>query len=215
MMVKGDTKTMEKLQNWWDYHKWYVIAGGVLIWIIFDLAVSNWRARRDQPDFQIAYVARMPLDEGLTAFLEREFSLFAVDRNGDGKTNVRLIAYIYGTDSVVPDGGMAQMAADIRLVGDIAAEESFLFLTDDAERFQSGYRILADANGVCPSEEVLDVADRVVRLSDIGFSFELEAAAAAVDLDQLTIGRRCFPNDASATKREAENAFWMRLTGLD
>lgn len=205
---------MGKLQNWWDYHKWYVIAGGVLIWIIFDFAVSNWRAGCDQPDFKIAYVARMPLDEGLTALLEREFSLFAVDRNGDGKTNVRLNAYIYGTDSVVPDGGIAKMAADIRLIGDIAAEESFLFLTDDVQRLQSGYRILADTNGVCSSEEVLDVADRVIRLSDIGLSFELDAAAA-VDLAQLTIGRRCFPNDASDTEREAENEFWMRLTRLD
>lgn len=205
---------MVRFQNWWDYHKWYVIVGIVLIWILLDLALSNWKARRDQPDFTVAYVARAPLDETLTAELEREFSLLAVDRNGDGKANVRINAYLYGAEEVVPDGGMAQIAADIRLIGDIAANESFLFLTDDAERLQTGYRILADAHGACLSDGDSTAAYQAIRFSEIGFFRAIESVGGAAHLDRLSIARRCYPNDANDSDRDAENAFWARITGI-
>ena len=202
---------MRKRCDWWEYHKWYVAIGAVLLWIAADLAAAALKARRERPDIQIAYVAETPLDDDLTALLEREFASFAADRNGDGKTSVRINAYIYRSKDATPDELIAQAATDVRLIGDIAAKESFLFLTDDADRLQFGYRILADAEGACPEEGDLSVTDKVIRLSETRV---FPAIGSTEDMDFLNgfvIGRRCFSDRDDDPNRDAAEAFWNKL----
>ena len=75
---------MERLENWWTYHKATVIVGMILLWILVDLLRSAWKARVDAPDFQVAYVGSTPLGDDLIGMLETAFETIAPDRNGDG-----------------------------------------------------------------------------------------------------------------------------------
>ena len=219
-------KIMERLENWWTYHKAAVIVGMILLWILVDLLRSAWKARMDAPDFQVAYVGSTPLGDDLIGMLETAFETIAPDRDGDGKSLVRIQSYLLEASQDLPDAALAQLAADIRLTADIESRESMFFMSEDLERLQASYGILETADGTCPGANgtagpdqvrrlsVSSTLDRIALMEEAGFAARGVLESSAPELfDSLSIGRRCFYGMISDEDLAAADEFWNNLTG--
>lgn len=127
----------QRRRNWWHYHKWHVLIGGVLILIAADWA---WSALTQvHPDYQIAYVGTAPLDQEDAAAWEARLSAQGSDCNGDGNVVVQLNQYL-----TVQEDTMYTAAANVKLLADLDARESYFFLLENPEQFQADYEILEE-----------------------------------------------------------------------
>lgn len=127
----------QRRRNWWHYHKWHVLIGGVLVLIAVDWA---WSALTQvHPDYQIAYVGAAPLGQEDAAAWEARLSALGRDCNGDGNVVVQLNQYL-----TVQEDTMYTAAANVKLLADLDARESYFFLLEDPEIFQADYEILQE-----------------------------------------------------------------------
>lgn len=129
----------QRLQNWWDYHKWHLAVGAALLGVAANMI---WHAVvQVRPDYQIAYVGSVPLTEEQTAAWEERLAALGTDCNGDGKVVARLEQYL-----TAGEGGDAEYAyaSNVRLMADLDGRDSFFFLLEDPEGFQKGYDVLED-----------------------------------------------------------------------
>lgn len=127
----------QRRQNWWYYNKWYVLLGAAAVCIVGNLI---WNAvTQVHPDYQIAYVAAVPLSEEQEADWESRLAERGTDCNGDGEVVVQLNQYL-----TLRNGGdaMYNYASNVKLMADLDACESYFFLLDDPEGFQVSYDIL-------------------------------------------------------------------------
>lgn len=127
----------QRRRNWWHYHKWHVLIGGVLVLIAMDWA---WSALTQvHPDYQIAYVGAAPLDQEDAATWETRLSALGSDCNRDGNVVAQLNQYL-----TVQEDTMYTAAANVKLLADLDARESYFFLLEDPEKFQADYEILQE-----------------------------------------------------------------------
>lgn len=127
----------QRRRNWWHYHKWHVLIGGVLVLIAVDWA---WSALTQvHPDYQIAYVGAAPLGQEDATAWEARLSALGSDCNGDGKIVIQLNQYLS-----VREDAMMTAAANVKLLADLDARESYFFLLEDPEKFQADYEILQE-----------------------------------------------------------------------
>lgn len=127
----------QRRRNWWYYHKWHVLIGGVLVLIAMDW---TWSALTQvHPDYQIAYVGAAPLDQEDAAAWEMRLSALGSDCNGGGNVVVQLNQYL-----TVQEDTMYTAAANVKLLADLDARESYFFLLEDPEKFQADYEILQE-----------------------------------------------------------------------
>lgn len=129
----------QRRQNWWHYHKWHVLLGGLAVCIVGSLI---WHAvTQVHPDYQIAYVASAPLSEEAEAAWETRLANLGTDCNGDGKIIVQLNPYVTLSSN---EDAMYNYASNVKLMADLDARESYFFLLDDPEGFQEGYEVLEE-----------------------------------------------------------------------
>lgn len=211
----------KKWKNWWYYHKWYVLAGAFLLWIVCSLIGSMLGIGKKDPDFQIAYVGKSTLSPETAEALEAAFVSLASDYNGDGEILVQLNQYNIGNN-----GGEALYgyASEISLMGDISACQSYFFLTDDPVYFQDQYQILASPDGGCPEENDYSVDDKVILWADCPLLSQIDLGTYTVSLsDQeivgnnqdvlsgLFLGRRCFYDDDTTPNAQQCSQLWELL----
>lgn len=221
--VKPDEKIEltpeEKRRNWWDYHKWHIAVGVVLVGIAGNLV---WHALSQvHPDYQIAYVGENSLPDDTAAAIESAFAALGEDLNGDGKVVVQLNQYPTSTET---DAELAEAAA-VTLMADILDRQSYFFLLEDPDRFQVNYRSLCLLDGSLP-EEGNDSADGTylawggcpalaeAELGDYSYQVAGETVTGSSDglADKLFLARRGFwPGDTCA-HQEGCDALWERLT---
>lgn len=129
----------QRRRNWWHYHKWYVGIGAVALLIAGNLV---WNAATQvHPDYQIAYVGAYPLPEEDAAAWEDRLSALGTDCNGDGKVVIQLNQYPSGGDG---DDLMYAAASNVKLMADLDSCESYFFLLEDPEGFQTDYEVLQE-----------------------------------------------------------------------
>lgn len=138
--VPRELTPKERRANWWHYHKWHVAAVIALLLVLGDLGLHAWNAGRNAPDYQVAYVADAPLPEEAAAALEEALSGLA-----GGKVKVN--QYLTGQTG---DAALYASAASVQLMADLETFESFLFLLDDPETFQTNYEVLRNLDGTLP-----------------------------------------------------------------
>ena len=196
----------EKLLNWLDYYKWWLVAGiigaillGNLIWTMLGIG-------RVRPDYIFAYVSDGELPEEQAQTLETALATLGEDVNGDGQVVVELRQYARNLGGDMESAMYFQYAASVTLAADIEMGESFFFLTDDPETFQAAYHIYAFPDGTPPAEDDYEVTDKVFLWSDC-------PALAGLDLDQETmagvyIGRRVFYQEDQLEKQGPSEALW-------
>ena len=127
----------QRRQNWWHYHKRYVILGAAAVCIAGNLV---WHALTQvRPDYQIAYVGGIPLTEEDAALWEARLSALGADCNGDGKVVVQVNQYPSPQEDAVYTA-----ASNVKLMADLNSCGSYFFLLDDPEGFQEGFEVLQE-----------------------------------------------------------------------
>lgn len=213
-----------RIKNWWYYHKWYVVCGIVLLWILGDIAGSALGLWEKKPDFQIAYVGKTLLPDDTVAALEQTFAQLGGDFNKDGESLVQVNQYILDFQASDPGTASAGYGAEVLLMGDISACDSYFFLTDDPENLQKACQIFANPDGSCPDDSDDSPAGKVILWADCAAlagtdpgSCTLTAAGseAAGDnpdpLSGLSLGRRCFYTGKTVDSYSQCEELWDRL----
>ena len=149
--VKPDEKIeytkQEKLRNWWQYHKWWLLAGVLVLAAGADILVHMLGLGQVKPDYQVAYVASIPPGDEAAAALEAAMASLGEDCNGDGRITVQVHVYADMSVSPDPDAAHYAAAAQVRLMADMESCESYFFLCENPEAFQENYQILAREDG--------------------------------------------------------------------
>ena len=200
----------DKWKNWLHYHKLWLVAGAVVLWIVGSMAWHLLGIGETQPDYIFAYIGDDVLDEATTAVLQQRLDDAADDRNGDGKVYVELRQYATARSGEAETSLYYNTAATTQLLADITAGESYFFLTGQPEQVQHAYQIFARPDGTPPAEDDYTAADKVLPWGSCpGLSRPSDGEA----LQRLYLGRRCFYDEKEADKRAANAALWLRLTG--
>ncbi len=208
----------QKRANWWDYHKWHVVLGVVLLLSLVSILSRALGLGEVKPDYQIAYVGSAALPEDTAAALENALSALGADCNGDGRVTVRLNQYVTGSDDL-----MYAYAEGTRLMADIDACDSCFFLLDDPEGFQDTYSVLALVDGSLPENGesgpvFLSWSDcpALDALALGGYSESLLGEELTGDSQELLSGlflaRRGFWTDKTSAYPEQCGALWDVIT---
>lgn len=229
--VKSDpqsekTDTVSRIKNWWYYHKWYVICGIVLVWILVDIAGNALGLWEKKPDFQIAYVGETALPDNTITALEQAFAELAGDFNDDGECIVKVNQYVLNFRAADPDSASVNYASEVLLMSDISACDSYFFLTDDPENLQNSYQIFANCDGSCPDDSDSSVEDKVILWTDCSALTDMELGSYTVTaagneitgesqelLSRLSLGRRCFYSGKTVDHLSQCDALWKELNG--
>ena len=168
----------EKRENFWFYHKWHVIGGAVACVVVFSLI---WEiVSQVKPDYTIGLLSSNGVPAGIGEVLGEQLTPYFDDRNGDGKVVVRVMEYTVARgetlNGIDPN---VQMANTTKLMGDLDAGDSMLFLTDDLEYFEESYLLFAYNDGSVPEEDVQPDYSRMgVRWGDCPTLTALELGSA-------------------------------------
>lgn len=98
---------------------------------------------RQEPDLQVAVVHRDTLPDDVSAALERSLGKLVGDRNADGAVKVQINDYPVVFDGSAQDMNV-QTAGMTRLVTDLSARDSSVFLLETPEAFLENYGDLMD-----------------------------------------------------------------------
>lgn len=213
---KRELTPEEKRQNWWDYHKWHVVIGIVLVGIACNIVWSA--AHQVKPDYKIAYVGKNALPDDTAAALEASFTALGEDLSGDGKIIVRLAQYAADADPT------AAASAEVRLMADILECESYIFLLEDPEQFQQAYFSLAKLDGTLPEEGDDSAVGTYLawdqcpvlagmELGDYSYRLMGETVSGSSDelVSKLYIARRGFLTDKTVPYPEGCAALWDKI----
>jgi len=182
------------MKNWWYYHKWYVICGVILFFITIDLIGNKLGWFKDEPDIQIAYIGDNPLPEDTAASVEQTFSSLADDYNHDGKVLIKINQFVSGASVGDIESLSYQQATEIALIGDIDDCASYFFLTEEPDKLQREFQILALPDGSCPAEYDLSADDKVIPWDSL-----------------LYLGRRCFYSEKHTPYEDECSQIWDTL----
>lgn len=215
-----------RFKNWWYYHKWYVICGGILLWILINVIGSALGLWEKEPDLKIAYVGSTPLPEDTVAALEQSFAQLAGDLNQDKEAIVQINQYITGDPESDPETAISSYSSEVRLMADISACESYFFLTDDPDTLQQSFQILANPDGSCPDETDYSAEGKTVLWSDCpalsemdlgSYAFVVAGTETTGDsqelLSRLRLGRRCFYSEKVVDSISQCEELWNKITG--
>jgi hypothetical protein len=202
----GDTGRNWK--NWFHYHKWFLLAGVIVLGMLGSLFSAMFGIGKTKPDLEVAAAVSVLLSDEDLHSMEEQFAHLAGDYNHDGKTVVRVHYYRLNTPDHTPendDEARIYYASEIQLAGDLEECDSFLFLMDDPDRFQRTFQILSLRDGSEP-EEYTDASGCTVHLSEIeGFS-EIPAA------ENLYLARRRFPKTQTVKHLSECETMWKSIT---
>ena len=214
----------EKLLNWLYYHKLWLIAGAVVLWVLGSMLWNVLGIGEVRPDYRIAYVGSRKLTEDTVQALENALAAFGQDANGDGQVTVRVTQHITA-DPTNTDNMMYGYAAEMTVLADITEGESTFFLLEDPVDFQLSFQILAHPDGTAPADDDFEALDKVYRWEncpaltalDLGnyedSYLDLTETGEIQDLLQdLCLGRRYFYDPDQNAYPEANEAFWQALT---
>lgn len=210
----------ERRKNWWHYHKWYFIVGGVLLLVLADIGANAVRQFTHVPDYRIAYVGANALPEGFDQAIEDGFAAMGEDLNGDGKVSVELTQYI------TTGGFDAEVAAatEVLIMGDVLECDSFFFLLDDPAEFQRKYHCLSMTDGSLPDDGDLSAQGTCFAWADcpalvaVSATYAYESLGETINgqiwdvVEPLYIARRGFWTEETCAYPEGCGALWDKIT---
>lgn len=197
----------QKAANWWHYHKWWLLAGALLAIALVDIGLNALGVGKVAPDVQLAYVASAPLSDETLAALETALAGLGEDLNCDGRVVFKVNPYVDMAGSADGDQPGYAYAANVKLLADLEACESYFFICDDPETLHANYDILAAADGaIAEAGKAVDYR-----------AWESLPALAGLDVNQeeltgLYLARRGFWQDRVCKHKDGCDALWDALT---
>ncbi len=223
-MEKKQYTPWEKFQNWFDYNKWYLLVGAIVLYVAGSMLWNVLGIGQTKPDYSIAYVGSRQLPQDCVDALENALAQLGQDVNGDGRVKVQLVQYV-SPQSADTENMMYAYATEMKILANITQGESYFFLVEDPDRFQQNFQVLAPLDGSIPGEEDLTGLDKVYSWQACPVLAGLELGSytdAYLDLEEsgdcqsllqhLYLGRRFFHDPQDAANLDANEAFWASLT---
>lgn len=132
---KVELTPAQKRQNWWDYHKGWVLLGvvlaGLAVWLIHDIFF------RPEPDYQVGFISQAAPPTEVLDRLQEHLEALGEDVNGDGRVLVEVLTYTMGFDEQGLSNVDTAAAGVTRLMVDLSAGQVHLLFLDDPEGFQA------------------------------------------------------------------------------
>ena len=207
----------EKIKNWFDYYKWFLAAGLVLVYIAFDLVHSAYVTAHSKPDFTIGYIGSHLLPEDTVRALEEAVASLAPDADGNGKVIVSVVQYAKDIDRSADDTAAGyNSASEVRLMADLEQEESDFFLLEDPEKFQEDYAVLlplADGTYARPFSDLSALSGYDFGIYKEIVSGQTVTGSSADLLKGLYFGQRMPRETSSTLDMEANNSLFNLLKG--
>ena len=199
-----------RAENWFHYHKWWLVAGAVLLAIVGSMVWNILGIGQVRPDYRFAYIGDSEMPEDQAAALSDALATLGEDVNGDGRVKVELRQYAMDRGGDAETAMYYGYAADVVLMADLTEAESYFFLVEDPAGVQLSYQIFANDDGTPPADSDYEAMDKVYRWSDCPVLAGLDADQEA--LSGLYIGRRCFYDEKQAQAQGANDALWAVIT---
>lgn len=212
----------EKRANWWQYHKWYVVLGAGLLAAVLYLVARGLGFGQVTPDYQVAYVGTSALPEETVSALETALAGLGTDCSGDGQVVVQLHQYVLGDGT----DGMYAYGSSTKLLADLESCDSYFFLLEDPETFQSQYQVLRRLDGSLPEETDRDNGGCALAWSGCPVLEALPLGQYTENvlgqeisgdnqerLSGLFVARRGFWTEETVRYPEACDALWKEITG--
>lgn len=89
----------EKRKNWWEYNKWLVILGAIVLIMVGYYTYQF--ATHVEPDYYVALMTQVSVEDAALVDLGDHLAQYGEDRNGDGKVKVEIM--LYANDGVPDD----------------------------------------------------------------------------------------------------------------
>ena len=215
------------MKNWWYYHKWYVICGAILLFVLIDLTGNALGWFRKSPDIQIAYIGETRLPEETEEALKKAFASLADDYNHDGEILVQVNQFVSGNpEDMDADTASYRQASTLTLMGDINDCESYFFLMERPEEVQKEFQVLAMPDGSCPDELDCSTEGKVFQGSSCNPLSETDLGSYTTTLfgqsqtgsnqellSHLYLGRRCFYDERQTDHADECSHLWDTLKG--
>ncbi len=217
----------EKIRNWIDYNKWWVVFWVVVAVILARILWSVLGIGEIKPDYMFAYVGDTGMPEDCAAALQASLESLGEDVNGDGHVAVELRQYVIREADDNPAAGLdyAAYASGITLTADLESGESYFFLLQDPESFQLQTEVLVQQDGSFPEEEGTGAAGMTCRWTDCPVLADLDLGEYSEDaagqtvsgssrefVSELYLARRGFYSERQQAKHSGSAEFWDRLT---
>ena len=214
----------QRLENWFYYHKIWVLAGLVCLWVVGSMLWNVLGIGQTAPDYTISYVGRLELPQDCVTAVEKAVARFGEDLNGDGEVVVRLNQHVV-TDNSYADNITYSYGAQITVLADITEGESHFFLLEDPVDFQLSFQILANPDGSIPASDDFEALDKVFRWENCPALVSLELGTyedSYLDvtetgeiqnlLKDLYLGRRYYTEGSAPDHLTEYEALWKILT---
>ncbi len=130
----------EKIKNIWDYDKWFIIGGLVLIIALGYFAKDV--IFKEKFDYTVVYAAEGYLSEDELQNFNDVMATFAEDLDKNGKTNVKIINIEFPPEGTV--GGQILKEKNTLLMTELALQENCIFIIEE-EKLLSLYENNTDA----------------------------------------------------------------------
>ena len=95
---KRELTREEKRRNWWDYNKWYVLAGIAALILAANLLHTVLHAAENRPDYTLVYVGTSALNTHTVTALEQHLAELGVDLSGNGVVEAELMEFVLPSD---------------------------------------------------------------------------------------------------------------------
>ncbi|MCD8084887.1 MAG: hypothetical protein LUF28_00905 [Clostridiales bacterium] len=214
-----------KFCTWMRYNWGIVLCIVIVIGVGVSLLFSALGFGKVKPDYQVAYVGTDELPEDTVDALCEALEALGEDLNGDGQVVVQVNQYYTTSDTEDETGAMTAYASEVSLIADINDCESYFFLVEDPDDFQTKYQLLATEDGGCPEDTDTDGMGKVYQWAncpvlagiDLGeYTISLMGETATGDSNELVqtlyLGRRCFYLEDTVENPEGCEALWEALT---
>ncbi len=163
----GKKTPKSQWENFWYYHKWHVIVGVFLTFVVLFFVYDM--TSKVSPDYEIGMITETAYPSETIDALQTEITKYAQDRNGDGKVIVSVNNYVMQTDT---SGGMVdpnvRMAGYVKVTNDLSNGTSMIFITDDKSfrNEQDELQMFTYLDGSKPAENAKDYEKMRISLAD-------------------------------------------------
>jgi len=117
--------TKKKLENFWFYYKWWVLAG-VLVAVLLGLLVNDLVSKQKY-DSSVVIVAHGSITDEQEDAIDTLLDGFATDRDGNGRANVSLLSI----QGFMQETSTYSYASDVQFTVYLQSDENNVWIIDD------------------------------------------------------------------------------------
>lgn len=188
----------KKLDNFWYYYKYHVLAGIFALFCIV-IFVKDMLTKIDY-DYSIGILGNYSLDEETKASLQKWFEERAEDLNGDGEVHVQISDYFLPDDSEGGYDPQMYAASQTKFTVDLQEGTSMLFFVSD-----ENYEKFKDMEVFSTEETDLVNAEDCAGFQEIG---------SPVALKDLKMTLRLIDQDTKMAKDQEKQKYYASCEEL-